>query len=265
MRLSLIDFLTYYPVLNSRVESTGESRKVDKEVIIQRIHERLERSEVATIIVAHGTNASKGAYFQAGILLGVGVQRGSTPRTFRRIFPEFRGEQLDLSFYRSLASLCKYLLDAVKEDPTPQVWGNQSLQEIKDMVFAQTKHKFIQFPGVKEIRPRSREVLYKLREIDEWDQVYKVNEISDALLFSYNNVRAMYEDMKIKKALHRGALHERLSQYLEERGWPKEYTFDEIKEKYILLDWLAVNLLFERPIKTKLLLLYGRPSTQKTL
>ena len=152
----------------SRAEETAERIKVDKGVIFQRINERFE---VSTLIVATGEHASKGAYFQAGILLKVGVQKGSTPRTLRRIFPEFKGGQLDLKYFKAWASLCKYLLDAVKEDPAPLVWGNQSLQQIKDMVLAHTQHKLIPFPDVKGLRPRSREVIHKLRSIDEWDQV----------------------------------------------------------------------------------------------
>ncbi|CAL9126634.1 unnamed protein product, partial [Musa textilis] len=105
----------------------------------------------------------------------------------------------------------------------------------------------------------------KLSEIDQWHQVYKVNEISDALIFYYNNIRAMYEDLQAQKELHRGTLQERLTRYLEERGWPEEYTVEDLQEKDFLLDWIGCNLIFHRPIKTKQLLLYGKPSTQKTL
>ncbi|TYK18921.1 hypothetical protein E5676_scaffold79624G00020 [Cucumis melo var. makuwa] len=40
---------------------------------------------------------------------------------------------------------------------------------------------------------------------------------------------------------------------------------EENSEKYLLLDWLAVNLVSDRPLKTKELFLYGEKSTQKTL
>jgi len=53
--------------------------------------------------------------------------------------------------------------------------------------------------------------------------------------------------------------------FLEERGWPHEYTAEELQEKYLLLDWIATNLVFERPIKSRQLFVYGPPSTQKTL
>lgn len=50
-------------------------------------------------------------------------------------------------------------------------------------------------------------------------------------------------------------------QYLKEDGYPKEYHIEEIK-KYLLLDWIACQCCFQRPIKTKQLFLYGQPSTQ---
>jgi len=53
--------------------------------------------------------------------------------------------------------------------------------------------------------------------------------------------------------------------FLEERGWPHEYTAEELQDQYLLLDWIATNLVFERPIKSRQLFVYGPPSTQKTL
>jgi len=61
----------------------------------------------------------------------------------------------------------------------------------------------------------------------------------------------------------------RVYRYLDERKVDirgvKEYTSEELNEKYVLLDWIAVNILYQRPMKTKQLLLYGEPSTQKSL
>ncbi|KAA0048628.1 hypothetical protein E6C27_scaffold49708G00040 [Cucumis melo var. makuwa] len=56
-----------------------------------------------------------------------------------------------------------------------------------------------------------------------------------------------------------------LVDYNERKGRPQEYTDEFLQDKYLLLDWIASNLLFERPIKTRLLFLYGRSNTQKTL
>lgn len=58
---------------------------------------------------------------------------------------------------------------------------------------------------------------------------------------------------------------ENILTYLEENQFPKEYEFEELGEKYLLLDWVACQLIGQRPIKTKQLFLYGPANTQKTL
>lgn len=60
-------------------------------------------------------------------------------------------------------------------------------------------------------------------------------------------------------------LYDRFLCYLSEAGWPEEYAPGSLQEKYCLLRWFASNLVPDRPIKTKQLLLYGEPGTQKTL
>jgi len=59
-------------------------------------------------------------------------------------------------------------------------------------------------------------------------------------------------------------LRSRMETDLKEKGWPQEYTIDELGEKYLLLDWLGCNLIFDRPLRTKQLFLYRAPSTQKS-
>ena len=58
---------------------------------------------------------------------------------------------------------------------------------------------------------------------------------------------------------------ERMIDYLSDKGWPKEYNPEELNEKFLLLDWIAFNLLANRPPRTRQLFLYGGPDTQKTL
>lgn len=53
--------------------------------------------------------------------------------------------------------------------------------------------------------------------------------------------------------------------YLERHGQPDEYDFEELQEKYLLLDWLACQLCFQRPTRAKQLCIYGVPNTQRTL
>ncbi|RRT35961.1 hypothetical protein B296_00028409 [Ensete ventricosum] len=74
----------------------------------------------------------------------------------------------------------------------------------------------------------------------------------------------MFEDIRARKVIG-GSLEERLNAYLQKHGWPEEYSIEQLQDKYYLLDWLATNLIFDRPIKTKQLFLYGKPNAQKTL
>jgi hypothetical protein len=62
-----------------------------------------------------------------------------------------------------------------------------------------------------------------------------------------------------------GTIPERLQAYLKEHKEPEDYDIEQLKEKYLLIDWIACQLCFRRPIKTKQLFLYGQPSTQKRL
>ena len=87
-----------------------------------------------------------------------------------KIFPEFKDTLINLSFWKSLASLYRYILEEIKEDPAPLVWGKLSLLQIPERVWAQTLHQQIPYQGVKEIRPRSIEVTQKCRSINNWDQ-----------------------------------------------------------------------------------------------
>jgi len=76
-----------------------------------------------SIIVAKEHHAEMGHYhFHIGILLEKGVHRLSAKRTFRKLFPEFEGAQLYVSFHRAHTSVCKY---AMKEEKEPFVWGKQ--------------------------------------------------------------------------------------------------------------------------------------------
>ncbi|CAL9138254.1 unnamed protein product (mitochondrion) [Musa textilis] len=107
-------------------------------------------------------------------------------------------------------------------------------------------------------------LIRKLQALDEWEQVYKDPELVKSVVASYNTIRAIYEDLKVLRA-RESSLKEIIENYLKEHGWPEEYSLEDLGEKSFLLDWLSCHLLFGRPIKTKQLLLYGEPSTQKTL
>ncbi|KAK4838363.1 hypothetical protein QYF36_024389 [Acer negundo] len=53
---------------------------------------------------------------------------------------------------------------------------------------------------------------------------------------------------------------DKILDYVAEKGFPKEYAFEDRKEKYLLLDWIAMQLTFTRSIKAKQMCLTGEPT-----
>ena len=76
-------------------------------------------------------------------------------------------------------------------------------------------------------------------------------------------MRNLYEDLQVVRDMQT-TLGERFIDYFERHGQPEEYEIEELEDKYLLLDWIACQLSFHRPIKTKQLLIYGVPNMQKT-
>lgn len=205
------------------------------------------------IIVSREEHEEGGYHFHVGVLLGIGILSKRAPKLFREIFPEFEGAQLHVSFHKSWVTVCKYLL---KEDADPFFWGNGDLLTVQNEIKACTNHTR---------KPVSNmEIIDKLKNLDEWEHVYKDPDLLNMIFRSYNTLRSVYEDMRLIKDSE-SSLHTRFIKYLSDRGQPAEYTIQYLKEKDYLLDWIAVNVLFHRPIKTKQLRIYGVPSTQKTL
>lgn len=82
-----------------------------------------------SILVSKENHASRG-----GIHYHVGVwnedaSKHTVVSRLRDTFPEFEGHQLNVSCHKGWNSICKYLL---KEDPNPTVWGEDSLELLKD-------------------------------------------------------------------------------------------------------------------------------------
>lgn len=68
-----------------------------------------------------------------------------------------------------------------------------------------------------------------------------------------NSLRSAYDDIQIIKDSE-SKLSDRMIEYLGGRKFPNEYHASELREKYILDDWIACNLIFGRPIR---IFLYG--------
>lgn len=44
-----------------------------------------------------------------GIFIEQGISKKTAPRILRKVFPEFEGAQLNVSYHKAWASVCKYI------------------------------------------------------------------------------------------------------------------------------------------------------------
>ncbi|RZS07919.1 hypothetical protein BHM03_00038826 [Ensete ventricosum] len=117
-----------------------------------------------SIIVAKERHKSWNIHFHVGILVANdGIQRWiARPRTFRKIFSEFNGAQLNLKCHQTWASPCAYIY---KEDKSPVVWGIQDKLGQEEVVKALSHHKRVPLTG-------QVNVVKILTELQEWQQVH---------------------------------------------------------------------------------------------
>ena len=169
-------------------------------------------------------------------------------------FPEFDGAQIHSKFHNGWGSICKYL---TKQDNEPLVWGEFYLEKRKETAEASRNHKNTNLVPQEQI-------IERIKKCYDWYQVYNDEVLTKLTLHSYSNLRNVYEDLKVVHDM-RTTIGEIFFSSMEKHGQPKEYEIEELQEKYLLLDWIACQICFQRPIKTKQLFIYGKPCTQKTL
>lgn len=108
------------------------------------------------------------------------------------------------------------------------------------------------------------ELLKRLAEKNHLHELYDDPFIRPKMGKKIHRIKENFELIQQKKEME-GNFYERIISYLTAHGKPQEYAFEDLGDKYLLLDWIACQLSFQRPIKTKPLFLYGQPSTQKSL
>lgn len=230
--------------------SHTERREVSPIMALDRIRRKFE---CVAVIIAQEKHETQGIHYHIAII-SKNASKNNATRIIRSIFPEFEGRQCEVRYHKGWGTMCAYV---TKEDKEPLVWGEYTKNDILT-VAENTKKKRknnITPPGI---------IIEKLEKCEEWIDVYQDETLKERLLTAYNNMKKIHEDIELIK-MRRTNIGEKLVKYLNEKQWPEEYTPEEIKEKYILIDWIACQLVFQRPIKTKQLFIYGAPSTQKTL
>lgn len=239
--------------------SHSESRDISRDEILKRI---LNTFVCQSVIVAQeihhegGTlkHPPLGRHFHVAVL-NENASKNNATNLIRRLFPEFEGRQCHVAFHRAFATMCKYV---TKDDSAPLVWGKYSIHDI--LRFAQNQKK--QDKSKRRISPE--EIIQQLKGCKQWYDVYYKPDLANMLLLRHNNLKQMHTELQIIQ-MQQASAAERIIQYLLSKGDPQEYPPEILLEKYVLLDWIACQLAFDRPIKTKQLFVYGKPSTQKTL
>jgi hypothetical protein len=111
--------------------------------------------------------------------------------------------------------------------------------------------------------PQLEVILKRLEQVEDWYQVYRDEILQKKVLTALPRMKEAFEDLKVLRDIETTVL-ERIVTYLTKKEEPREYDMEELKEKYLVIDWIASHKCFRRPIKTKQLFIYGEPSTQKT-
>jgi len=155
------NFRRYILVTLSRADATKERAAIKRQEIVLRVEKALK---CFSILVAREHHAEQGHHhFHVGILMEKGLHRFLAKRTFRKLFPEFDGAQLNVSFHRAWTSVCKY---AMKEDKEPIVWGKQSTTQIKEAIKAQQSHR--------KLPERNQEIIQRMKNLERWEQAKNV-------------------------------------------------------------------------------------------
>lgn len=234
--------------------SHAERRPLIPEEICLRLRELFV---CLSIVITKESHQDSSFHFHVGVH-SKNSSKNNCTQLIRKTFPEFEGSQCHVKFHKGWGNLIGYI---TKEDRAPYVWGVYSVDQILSIGDTARKKKKVSVKATEV-------VLDHIRGCDEWLEIYKSPEVRERLLYgSYSNVKSVFEDLRVLKEIELTTF-EKLDRYLEDKEREgvniEEYAPEDIGEKYLLLDWIAVNLAFKRPIKTKQLHLYGPPSTQKT-
>lgn len=150
------------------------------------------------------------------------------------------------------------------------MWGEFSLEKIRDIaagaspksatkVRTSTPAEQLQLMGT---TPPDI-IIQKLERCGDWYEIYDDPILRDLAVHSYESLKKLYGDLMVLRDM-RTTLGERFVSYLHRQGQPAEYEFEELQERYLLLDWLASCLCFHRPIMAKTLSLWGAKNPKKT-
>uniref|UniRef100_A0A7N0UNL0 Replication protein n=1 Tax=Kalanchoe fedtschenkoi TaxID=63787 RepID=A0A7N0UNL0_KALFE len=228
----------------------------DTRTIISRVRDLFQCRAIAIAKEVHKSTEGddSGEHFHIGIW-AMDASKNNLRKKIRSLFPEWKGRAIGISVHKGWGSICRYI---TKEDQKPIVWGEFTQQQILSIAEAHKKKKAM------NLEIGNLAILKKIEELEDWYQVYRDDILANRVLNHLPRMKEAYEDFKIVKDIESNVFS-RIIDYLEAKGNPQEYDVEEIREKSLVIDWIACQLCFKRPLKTKQLFIYGEPSTQKTL
>lgn len=165
----------------SRADKEGRAA-LDKKEIADRIRGCFS---CISIIVAREQHEEIGHHFHIAIR-NICATRDNAPKKLRKAFPEFEGAQMLVTFHKAWATACQYVM---KEDPKPLVWGEDTVETIKEMLAARKGHK----------GTTKREIMQKLKGLKDWYETYEDPELHTMLLSKENALKNVFEDIQVIK------------------------------------------------------------------
>lgn len=197
-------------------------------------------------------------------ILNRNASKNTALKRIRQVFHEWEGNTLDVQFHKNWASICRYLLKQVGE---LIVWGEFSLDEIHAIAAdASPKSASIRNSPPAEqgqlMETAPPDIIEKLKRCEDWYDIYDDPILRDLAVHSYESLKKIHSDLRTIQERRPLMFSDRAFSFLEREGKPDEYEFEELREIYLMLDWLACSLYFRRPGMSKQLLIYGVPESQ---
>ena len=124
-------------------------------------------------------------------------------------------EAIDVKFHKAWPTVVAYTM---KEDNEPIVWGEYSLEQLKEIGRSRGKHKRIGSTPPQVIIDR-------LAEKKDILDIYGDEILKAKILTALPRMKEAREDLKTIKMM-RESVMERIQAYLNERGNPREYHIE---------------------------------------
>lgn len=228
----------YLLVTLSHAELTSERKSLSAEILISRLKDAFI---CKSIIVSKENHVSRGGFHYHIGVWNENASRYTMLSKMRELFPEFEGNQLNVSPHKGWNSVCKYLL---KEDKTPTVWGEESLSQVQDRARSA------------ESKRRGPDLVKLLREKESWNEVMCDDNLVKKCMSSYSSVRSTFEDLiSLKRNV---SCFESAFAFWQSMGKKAVYAYSELNERYFALIWLVCNVCLKRHLRQKQLLILGR-------